>query len=95
MSSEMIERVMKAIEALGPMDVANYQNRERMARAAIEAMRKPTQAMIDAGLAEVSDVTVADPKAAAWDAIRFHGAMISAALSSPAEDMSEWAAWGG
>lgn len=37
--SEMIERVAKAIDALGNIDLANYQHREMVARAAIEAMR--------------------------------------------------------
>jgi hypothetical protein len=91
MSSEMIRRVANAIldSGEGCLSGLAYVDPTKAARAAIEAMRKPTQAMIAAGVAGVADVTVADAAAAAWDAIRFHQAMIDSALSSPAEDMSE------
>jgi glutaminase len=74
----MIDRVAKAIYAKigvspGMADFA--------ARTAIEAMRKPTTEMVAAGLAAISDVTVSEPKATAWDALRFHRAMIDAALA--------------
>jgi len=60
------------------------------ARAAIEAMRNPTAEMVEAGLSAVSDVTVREPKGTAWDALRFHRAMIDAALSqSPSSLPSE------
>jgi hypothetical protein len=42
---EMVERVAKAIEALGSVDVANYRDRHAIARAAIEAMRDMTDEM--------------------------------------------------
>lgn len=51
-----------------------------LARAALEALLKPTTAMDQAALAELSDATVEDPKAAAWDAVRGYRAMIQAAL---------------
>lgn len=90
--SEMVERVARAIyerdeagagtpvpwDDAGPLTVAHAYN---VARAAIEAMRIPTKEMVDAGMSEISDVTVSDPKASAWDAMRFYRAMIDAALS--------------
>lgn len=39
---------------------------------------EPTREMKDAALAELSDVTVQEPKAAAWDAVRAYRAMASA-----------------
>ncbi|NII58932.1 hypothetical protein [Sphingomonas aerolata] len=40
--------------------------------------------MLDAARTELTDATVKDPKAAAWDALRAHRAMISAAMSERA-----------
>ena len=46
---------------------------------------KPTPQMMGAALIELSDGTVEEPKAAAWDAIRAYRAMLSA--SPPAPDV--------
>jgi hypothetical protein len=40
--------------------------------------KKPTKAMIEAALAALSDVTIEEPKAAAWDALRAYRAMLAA-----------------
>lgn len=65
---EMVQRVARAI-ALAPMDTF-----EAQAVAAIEAMREPTEAMIEAGYAN----NFANPAYAAWQA------MIDTALSETA-----------
>lgn len=87
--SEMLDRVARAIyEKRNGPGCSPWVNRPKGhkdpyladARAAIEATREPTPAMIAAGMDEVSDVTVSEPKAAAWDALRFHRAMIDEAL---------------
>lgn len=56
---EMTERVAKAIEALGPVDPANYRDRHAIARAAVEAMCEPTEAMraaaLNTGLPKIGD----------------------------------------
>ena len=63
---KMIERVAKAINELGRVDATNYRDRLAIARAAIEAMREPTDAMERAGLREVTiDATWFKP---AWQA---------------------------
>lgn len=49
MSETMLERVMRAIADLGSIDLANYQHRELVARAAIQAMLQPTKEMVVAG----------------------------------------------
>lgn len=54
-----------------------------LARATLEALLKPTPAMSEAALVELSDITVECPKAAAWDAVRAYRAMIQAALDEP------------
>lgn len=46
--SEMIERVAREISACCKND-SDWELRKRMARAAIEAMREPTEKMIEAG----------------------------------------------
>jgi hypothetical protein len=59
MSDNMIERVARALYAMeysGDSTTAEFW--ERMARAAIEAMREPTQAMLDAGEPQVLTETV-------------------------------------
>ncbi len=50
------------------------------ARSALGAMLHPTMIMLDAARAELTDATVRDPKAAAWDALRAHRAMIRTAM---------------
>ena len=46
MSSETaLERIARAWDALGPLDMANYQDRQRAARAALTALREPDEAM--------------------------------------------------
>ena len=77
--SEMVERVAKALyiaeigPAIGPFDwdideagEVAARNYRKMARAAIEAMREPTEAMVRAG----GDVTESDAIAiATWHAM--------------------------
>lgn len=79
--NDMIERVAQAIDTLGNIDLANYQHREMVARAAIAAIREPTQDMILPGYNALMD----------WDArtgedygiAEIWRAMIDAALASP------------
>ena len=74
----MIECVSAAIAKLGSVDVANYSHREMITRTALEAMRQPTEAMIDAAY-EVGDWGPGDVSASvAWQA------MIDAALNAEA-----------
>jgi hypothetical protein len=51
------------------------------ARRAIHAMSTPSKAMCEACLESMTDATIADPKAAAWDGLRAYRAMIDAALN--------------
>lgn len=67
-----------------PMEREREEYRRR-ARAAIEALRDPNAAMVQAVLKELSDSTVRDPKAAAWDWGRAHHAAIVAALNEEGE----------
>ena len=94
MTETMIERVARAVIAAindGPgfadetarLDNVTVDARVDMlavTRAAIAAMREPTPQQCAAALAALDDGTVADPKAAAWDATRAYRAMIDAAL---------------
>lgn len=74
-----IEAMANAMaEATGASRQITYQE---MAVAALNAIREPSSAMIEAGLAAVSDVTVSEPKATAWDALRFFRAAIVAAIT--------------
>jgi len=76
--SEMIERVARAIfEAMDVSDGLDGISAERYARAAIEAIMEPTQAMYVAGL----DVTVASCAYDSADEREIYQAMIKAALS--------------
>lgn len=83
----MIEKMARAI---GPVfDGQEYGEGERpipqhidAARAALTALLDPDRQMKDAALAELSDITVSNPKATAWDAVRGYRAMIQAALAS-------------
>lgn len=54
------------------------------ARKALNMMLHPTVTMLEAARVELSDVTVEDAKAAAWDAIRAHRAMVRVAMTEPA-----------
>jgi hypothetical protein len=51
--------------------------------------KKPTEAMINAALVEMSDVTIESPKASAWDALRAYRAMIAAAPPLTAQPAPE------
>lgn len=74
--TSMIERVSKAIHALGPLDLANFRDRELVSRAAIEAMREPTEAMLAAvDCQQVGCCNMADK-----DACECWQSMIDAAL---------------
>lgn len=56
------------------------------ARAAIEEMREPTLEMKLAALKALTNSTVANPKAAAWDALFAYRAMIDRALETPIKE---------
>jgi hypothetical protein len=108
MSSEMVERVARAL-ALASLDeetretvnldahMARVRNHyQYLARAAIEAMREPTDEMankaIEASYGITRERAVAIGKADKWDGrrqdlINDYQIFINAALSSPAEDM--------
>lgn len=81
MKTEMIERVMDAIMSRSQGHIYLEDQIEEMARSAIEAMREPTESMVEAGLAENacslpggrSIMMAVEP---AWEA------MIEAALSN-------------
>jgi hypothetical protein len=87
MSKAMVERVTECLLAFEP-SILNRSIAERLARAAIEEMREPTEAMVDA--AEVAnEVWVGDefrqknpgPLAVSVDWRKSWRAMIDAALS--------------
>ena len=92
MTKTMIERVARAMASASgeawwvypdQWGRRTWQTRDEYmarARAAIAAMREPTPQQCAAALAALDDGTVADPKAAAWDATRAYRAMIDAAL---------------
>jgi hypothetical protein len=76
-----------AAPALGPDAWEDYGPASRAEllnamSAALRAMMEhgPTPIMMQAALAELSDATVDEPKAAAWDAVRTHKAMLRAEL---------------
>ena len=95
MSSEIIERVARAIyegrngpgcRAWGSQPASHQEPYLKDARAAIEAMREPTEAMLDAGkwVSPLYD----DPTPAA---VEYWETMIEAALTSPSEPGKETA----
>jgi hypothetical protein len=91
MSESMIERVALAIERTMfadhelPCDPDLHKKYRGTARAAIEAMREPTTAMIDSGVAFALNVSLGgDYKWSDYVADK-HRAMIAAALSSEKE----------
>jgi hypothetical protein len=65
---ELARRRVEMQTAIAALDAAGY---------AI-VKREPDEAMLEAALAKLSDATVEDPKAAAWDALRAYRAMIAA-----------------
>lgn len=71
--SEMVERVARAIEAK-VNEGRDFCSAEDVARAAIEAMREPTEAMEEAAL-DVRPLMLPDSPREVW------GAMIDAALN--------------
>jgi hypothetical protein len=84
MASEMVERVVRALTAeFEPYRVFDEGEAERLARAAIAAMREPTEAMVSAGSEAVNGCYSLEPgegfdeppAPAAWQA------MIDAALA--------------
>lgn len=77
--SEMVGRVARAIEDEGPVGCCTISPEKAMslARAAIEAMREPTEAMIEA----VEGISVGGPYLGPLDADDIYGQMIDAALS--------------
>jgi len=79
--SEMIERVARAIcrAEYGPGD-AGWANQIPAARAAIEAMREPTEGMLDKGAVAEGDGNLAQQALNIW------AAMIDAALSPSTKD---------
>jgi hypothetical protein len=89
--SEMVERVAKAIcVSEGAVDpdgsfegVAHWERYAAEARAAIEAMREPTEQQVAAGIVQARECT--DNWTAAGSCVAEHvwAAMISAALSTP------------
>lgn len=70
--SEMVERVARAIWEIGASDDISECDAAMYASAAIEAMREPTQEMVDAAIANADGVILP------WDA------MIDAALEQSA-----------
>lgn len=76
-SGDYVPNVRAAVEAyLSALSAAGY----RIAGPGEAVVpREPTPAMMQAALAALSDATVDDPKAAAWDAIRAYRAMLAAA----------------
>lgn len=72
--SEMIERVARAIQGCDSSAGATY---EQAARAAIEAMREPTDAMVDCAVDAIDQIPT-------WANLEIvfaaHAAMINAAL---------------
>ena len=75
--SEMIERVARRIAEHETGSVLNWRTFEGTAIAAIEAMREPTEAMIEAGFrAPERGMNMGQHAAATWDA------MISASLQT-------------
>jgi hypothetical protein len=73
--SDMVERVARAIAAAGTivdwdeMSVACQEQFTKEARAAIEAMREPTEAMVDAAWASWEDVEGSKGFVGAWQAM--------------------------
>ena len=83
--SEMIERVAKAIalddcQTWNELDAVNRGMFLSFARAAIAAMREPTEAMLEAGTITVSKTGVIS--ISTQDAARIWRAMVDAALHS-------------
>jgi hypothetical protein len=98
MGTEMVERVARALEpslwspASGPV-VWTAEKREAMrlqarhlARAAIEAMREPTEAMVAAGIAQARDCTDNWSASAPCVAECLFPVMIDAALAEDTTD---------
>jgi hypothetical protein len=52
----------------------------RRVRTVLRRLREPSPMMKAAAVQELSDTTVQEPKAAAWDALRAYKAMIDAAM---------------
>lgn len=80
MSESMIERVARAISGAPFPSAASY----RKARAAIEAMREPTDAMIDVGqdvFAEGINLIAGHPEPSDEAAYQTYRAMIDTALN--------------
>ncbi len=91
---EMVERVARAIASVSPLHENNWSRMSPVAkelvtiqaRAAIEAMREPTEFMIQAGgISRVypSVYMGGAPEAAKRDALRIYDAMIRNALAEP------------
>lgn len=75
MSESMVERVAKAIRDCEASHDGSLPWIEHCARAAIEAMREPTQAMLDAG--DEYDMQFVDEGGYPWE---YYRVMIDAAL---------------
>lgn len=62
MSDTMLERVARAIEKLGSADMANYQHRERLTRAAVEVIGQYVVVLVeDHPLCELTKAGNRDP----------------------------------
>ena len=80
---DMVDRVAKAIaEASGFFDDGAVAGFRPIARAALQAMREPTNVMLDAAAAIDENQIVRDNPGGAWDATQkaLWAAMIAAAL---------------
>jgi hypothetical protein len=62
------EAKLKSRDILAALDAAGY----------AVVRKEPTEKMLEAALAALSDVTIEEPKAAAWGALRAYRAMLAA-----------------
>ena len=67
--SEMIERLILAMQDIAGKEDLNEVRAESLARAAIRAMRKPTQEMLDAGAEAFAHYTDDQESTHLWQAM--------------------------
>ena len=78
LKDQIIADMARAIREIpGMHDISPEQMATAAFHACMERLKEPDSAMKDALVSELSDATVSDPKAAAWDALRGYKAMLS------------------
>lgn len=82
---DILTRVARAMCEADGMNPNNWRHKVKAARAAIEAMMEPTEAMVDAGLLSLADSTGEPGAHIARDPLFAWRAMVAASLSKGGE----------